>query len=294
MKTSMTLHSGMDDSFKSLLSLSSVAATAQPIPISKPDSYPDSSQDGYGAKTQRRLSSSAQARRRLSDARDAVSRPSPASLSLSTLTLSTPSPPPSSMSIENPELAGLAKPVIIPKNGKKRGVDHKCESCSKVYRHPSCLIKHRWEHTPHWRESSKYVLSKHQQVQLLEAAAILSHLSPSTTSLPEDRSLWPSFLSGGSLPAQEAPIASSVPIPQGPRMHDYHLPATSAATQVRPGLLAVSVPEHGSYGSAYESDEDMDVYPDENQYRGGGFGARSRKQVKEEEEEWDELDMDMD
>ena len=21
---------------------------------------------------------------------------------------------------------------------------HKCESCSKVYRHPSCLVKHRW------------------------------------------------------------------------------------------------------------------------------------------------------
>lgn len=38
----------------------------------------------------------------------------------------------------------------------------------KVYRHPSCLIKHRWEHTPHWREASKLMLSKHQQVQLLE------------------------------------------------------------------------------------------------------------------------------
>ncbi|KIY62869.1 hypothetical protein CYLTODRAFT_426591 [Cylindrobasidium torrendii FP15055 ss-10] len=289
--------SGMDDSFKSLLSLSSVAATAQPIPIHKPDGYPDASQDSYGAKSQRRLSSTTQTRRRLSDARDAVTRPSPASLSLSSLTLSTPSPPPPSMGIENPELAGLAKPVIIPKNGKKRGVDHKCESCSKVYRHPSCLIKHRWEHTPHWRESSKYVLSKHQQVQLLEAAAILSHLSPSTTSLPEDRSLWPSFLSGGSLPAQAAPTASSVPIPQGPRMHDYHLPAASAATQVRPGLLAVSVPEHyDTSQSVYdESDEEMDVYEDENQYHGGGFGARSRKQqVKEEEEEWDELDMDMD
>jgi hypothetical protein len=40
--------------------------------------------------------------------------------------------------------------------------------CKQVYRHPSCLIKHRWEHTPHWREASKFVLSKHQQVQLLE------------------------------------------------------------------------------------------------------------------------------
>ncbi|KAJ2986108.1 hypothetical protein NUW54_g9901 [Trametes sanguinea] len=72
-----------------------------------------------------------------------------------------------------------------------------------VYRHPSCLIKHRWEHSPHWREASKFMLSKHQQVQLLEAAAILSHLAPSAAggrSLPEDRSLWPSYMSGGLLP----------------------------------------------------------------------------------------------
>lgn len=41
-------------------------------------------------------------------------------------------------------------------------------NCSQEYRHPSCLIKHRWEHNPHWREASKLMLSKHQQVQLLE------------------------------------------------------------------------------------------------------------------------------
>ena len=38
----------------------------------------------------------------------------------------------------------------------------------QVYRHPNCLNKHRWEHTRQWREASKFVLSKHQQVQLLE------------------------------------------------------------------------------------------------------------------------------
>ena len=42
----------------------------------------------------------------------------------------------------------------------------------QIYRHPSCLIKHRWEHTPHWREASKFVLSKHQQVQLLEVSHV--------------------------------------------------------------------------------------------------------------------------
>lgn len=96
------------------------------------------------------------------------------------------------------------------KPGKKRGTIYRCESCSKVcfvkftvlvlsrglclifsifpymgrsyhshiylnkysqvYRHPSCLVKHRWEHSPHWREASKLMLSKHQQVQLLEVS----------------------------------------------------------------------------------------------------------------------------
>ncbi|KAG8881763.1 hypothetical protein FRB97_009172 [Tulasnella sp. 331] len=101
--------------------------------------------------------------------------------------------------------------------GKRKGTIYRCESCSKVYRHPNCLLKHRWEHSPHWREASKFLLSKHQQVQLLEAAAILSHLSPQEgggkgtgTSLPEDRSLWPSYLSGGLLPAPSTKTPSGV------------------------------------------------------------------------------------
>ncbi len=75
-------------------------------------------------------------------------------------------------------------------------------------------------------------------------------------------------------------------------MHDYHLPASSAATQVRPGLLAVPVPE-----PVFDSDEDEEMYDDtgDDGYRGGGFGTRSKDiRVKEEEEEWDGLDMDMD
>ena len=93
--------------------------------------------------------------------------------------------------------------------GKKRGTIFKCESCSKVcvslslcdvpsidtWPHRSTailpvslstvvrvllyslrhlivlsLILTGWEHSPHWREASKFLLSKHQQVQLLEAS----------------------------------------------------------------------------------------------------------------------------
>ncbi|KAI1798259.1 hypothetical protein LXA43DRAFT_19986 [Ganoderma leucocontextum] len=206
-----------------------------------------SSSKVHTAMKHRRLSSTGQARRRLSDAREATSRPSPVMLqsaaaalsSLATLSLS--GSPPQAVAQTGTSFASasgqLASPpttrmlkieakdddivlddasvvapvkteingagISVTKTGKKRGTIFKCESCSKVYRHPSCLIKHRWEHSPHWREASKFLLSKHQQVQLLEAAAILSHIAPSAsggTSLPEDRSLWPSFLSGGLLP----------------------------------------------------------------------------------------------
>ncbi|KAG9311242.1 hypothetical protein JVU11DRAFT_8322 [Chiua virens] len=167
-----------------------------------------------------------------------------------------------------------------PSQDANEGTIFTCESCSKVYRHPSCLIKHRWEHTPQWREASKFVLSKHQQVQLLEAAAILAHLSPSSASLPEDRSLWPSFLSGGLVPPPASvpnsdlgpisvptattttsssassahtlssfPVSSSVPArmsaalstPTAPRLHDYAIDEdTAKLTQVRPGMLAMN------------------------------------------------------
>ncbi|KAG2036417.1 hypothetical protein BDR03DRAFT_992990 [Suillus americanus] len=258
------------------------------------------------ANSHRRLSSTGKTRRRLSDARDAAARPSPASLqsaalsSLATLSLS--SSPPSSNIHHGTSLNVVSRSVLETqgpdnntaaqgadaalqggsfddsefslgtnaKSGKKRGTIFTCESCSKVYRHPSCLIKHRWEHTPQWREASKFVLSKHQQVQLLEAAAILSHLSPSSmngTSLPEDRSLWPTFLSGGIVPppapgsanegsgtlSPSKPISSSVPATSvlsnsgragstGPRLHDYSIPQATGPggiTQLRPGLLGV-------------------------------------------------------
>lgn len=276
----------------------------------------------------RRLSSAGMMKRRMSDARDAATRPSAASIhtaaaalsSLATLSLSG-SPPPQGLPqtstsfttasgimryqsadptselvkqededaqsaqdgtgvVQAPNEISAGGITIRNGTGKKRGTIFKCESCSKVYRHPSCLIKHRWEHSPHWREASKFLLSKHQQVQLLEAAAILSHMSPSASggrSLPDDRSLWPSFLSGGLLPPPNTstdaatngtktlggrggglstldnrpafPVSSSVPahsiiVPPmarststGPRLHDYAISPSGGLTHVRPGVL---------------------------------------------------------
>ncbi|KIJ64002.1 hypothetical protein HYDPIDRAFT_175740 [Hydnomerulius pinastri MD-312] len=323
----------------SLLSLSIAAATAAPIAASsaaESTTRPSQVTGHNGTTKHRRLSSAGRSRRRLSDARDAATRPSPASLqtasalaSLATLSLTSPTVShaaipqslngaqqplpilapanstigtlePSSMDDKEfpnslPTATGvLSAGASITKSGKKRGTIFTCESCSKVYRHPSCLIKHRWEHTPQWREASKFVLSKHQQVQLLEAAAILSHLSPSSASLPEDRSLWPSFLSGGVVPppapgdvaAPEAapspssiplthPVSSSVPATSvlgsgragstGPRLHDYSVPPpTSGAggiTQLRPGLLGVPTVSPSGISSSPSGDSRSSPLP---------------------------------
>src|SRR5579863_9680371 len=88
----------------------------------------------------------------------------------------------------------------------------------------------------------------------VQAAAILSHLTPSASgglSLPDDRSLWPSFLSGGALPppipisesvAETTAYPTSSSVPSGrPRIHDYALPSASVSgiTRLRPGIIAV-------------------------------------------------------
>ncbi|ODV98538.1 hypothetical protein PACTADRAFT_48279 [Pachysolen tannophilus NRRL Y-2460] len=53
----------------------------------------------------------------------------------------------------------------------------KCEACGKGYKHISSLAKHLWEHTPEWNVTKKLLISKHQQVQLLEAASILCSMN---------------------------------------------------------------------------------------------------------------------
>ncbi|KAF2092160.1 hypothetical protein K490DRAFT_61605 [Saccharata proteae CBS 121410] len=57
------------------------------------------------------------------------------------------------------------------------GSELKCEKCGKGYKHSSCLTKHLWEHTPEWSITSKLLISKHQQVQLLEAASVLVNMN---------------------------------------------------------------------------------------------------------------------
>ncbi|TVY55278.1 hypothetical protein LSUE1_G010082 [Lachnellula suecica] len=73
----------------------------------------------------------------------------------------------------------------LTKDGKKvNGGDLKCDKCGKGYKHSSCLSKHLWEHTPEWSLTSKLLISKHQQVQLLEAASVLVTMNQDGTTPP--------------------------------------------------------------------------------------------------------------
>ncbi|KAI9244728.1 hypothetical protein BY458DRAFT_529394 [Sporodiniella umbellata] len=68
---------------------------------------------------------------------------------------------------------------------------YRCHDCGKSYKHPNCLQKHRWEHSEEWELTKSLPLTKHQQVQMLEAAAILIGMdrrgkSPITQELEEE------------------------------------------------------------------------------------------------------------
>lgn len=58
-------------------------------------------------------------------------------------------------------------------SGDRLNQQYQCEQCGKVYKHRNCLSKHRWEHHESWELTRKICSTKHQQVQLLEAAQVL-------------------------------------------------------------------------------------------------------------------------
>lgn len=82
----------------------------------------------------------------------------------------------------------------------------KCEACGKGYKHISSLAKHLWEHTPEWNVTKKLLISKHQQVQLLEAASILVGMNDKHAPVFEDDRTPPhSFKKNRSFSASQYP-----------------------------------------------------------------------------------------
>ncbi|KAK5142365.1 hypothetical protein LTR04_002255 [Oleoguttula sp. CCFEE 6159] len=97
----------------------------------------------------------------------------------------------------------------LSKEGKRASNgDLRCEKCGKGYKHSSCLTKHLWEHTPEWAFTSKLLISKHQQVQLLEAASVLVAMNQEGPTPPDSARLRDSDHSSAS------PAASGSPDPQ--------------------------------------------------------------------------------
>jgi hypothetical protein len=96
------------------------------------------------------------------------------------------------------------------------GGELKCEACGKNYKHSSCLTKHLWEHTPEWQYTSKLLISKHQQVQLLEAASVLVAMNAEgESSKDSDHSSASPAASGSSDPREdELSSTDTTPPPQ--------------------------------------------------------------------------------
>lgn len=140
---------------------------------------------------------------------------------------------------------------------------------AQAYKHERCLVKHRWEHTAHWKSSSHLLLSKHQQVQLLEAAAILK-AAQSGASLPDEKSYWSvsaahkelrdsaDFLCPSHRPAAVSPPASGL-LGSSPTINIHALtlnsPRLVASRSLHPDHSMPLHPSPFAAGSFYEQDE---------------------------------------
>jgi len=161
----------------------------------------------------------------------------------------------------------------LTKDGKKAsGGDLKCDKCGKGYKHSSCLSKHLWEHTPEWSYTSKLLISKHQQVQLLEAASVLVTMNQDGPTPPESAKDFHSD--------QESASPTASPTASGSEANDR---ASSADTTPPPQADSVYssgsyIGRHKRYSSGYGFSRSYQSAPSVNSINSGsvprssGFG----------------------
>ncbi|KAI2783014.1 hypothetical protein F4815DRAFT_491964 [Daldinia loculata] len=129
----------------------------------------------------------------------------------------------------------------LTKEGRKSNrIELRCDKCGKGYKHSSCLTKHLWEHTPEWSLTSKLLISKHQQVQLLEAASVLVAMNTEATTPPDSTKDFTSD------PESASPTASGY--------SDLHDGRSSADTTPPPHLDAFSAMNSFAYRTASKRD----------------------------------------
>ncbi|OTA90686.1 hypothetical protein M434DRAFT_366164 [Hypoxylon sp. CO27-5] len=136
----------------------------------------------------------------------------------------------------------------LTKEGKKSNrIELRCDKCGKGYKHSSCLTKHLWEHTPEWSLTSKLLISKHQQVQLLEAASVLVAMNNNDATTPPD-----SAKDFASDPESASPTASGYSELHDDRSSaDTTPPPQPEAFGMTNTLAYRSAPKRNSNGSAY-------------------------------------------
>ncbi|RYP43679.1 hypothetical protein DL768_009780 [Monosporascus sp. mg162] len=159
----------------------------------------------------------------------------------------------------------------LAKEGKKSNrVELRCDKCGKGYKHSSCLTKHLWEHTPEWSYTSKLLISKHQQVQLLEAASVLVAMNTKDTPTPPESAKDVASEADSSSPAasgySEQPNGQSS-VDTTPPPQTEALPATSTLAYRGPPKRYSS----GSYSLSYQSAASGSFFPG-SVSSGTGFG----------------------
>lgn len=115
----------------------------------------------------------------------------------------------------------------------------------------------RWEHTPQWQYTSKLLISKHQQVQLLEAASVLVAMNADGTPANDSDSSSPAASGSSDLRDEDDPSsAETSPPPQSE--HAYRDPNTkrysnssSAYSRSYQSAFSESAPSASGFGSHY-------------------------------------------
>ncbi|KAI1074344.1 hypothetical protein F5B20DRAFT_586360 [Whalleya microplaca] len=138
----------------------------------------------------------------------------------------------------------------LTKEGSKKSnrIELRCDKCGKGYKHSSCLTKHLWEHTPEWSLTSKLLISKHQQVQLLEAASVLVAMNnDADATTPPD-----SAKDFNSEPESASPTASGYSEPHDGRSSANTTPPPQPEAFGMANTLAYrTAPKRYSNGSSY-------------------------------------------
>ncbi|KAL5115401.1 hypothetical protein ACEQ8H_006701 [Pleosporales sp. CAS-2024a] len=129
------------------------------------------------------------------------------------------------------------------------GSDLRCEKCGKGYKHSSCLTKHLWEHTPEWQYTSKLLISKHQQVQLLEAASVLVAMNKESDAGDSDHSSLSPPASGSSDVRDGLSSTETTPPPQ----IEDHAVGSFPHSQFGPRSLKRYSGNSSAYSHSYQS-----------------------------------------